>query len=147
MKVKAERLTRPSCLSISSFILHPSAFYPSAFILCSPAVGAKKLLHQLAALFFQHAGSDFNSMIQEIRVANAKPRFDRAGSFIDRAINQPLHSRLNQSAGAHRAGFDRGINNSVCQPVVAELLRGFAQRDDFRVSSRIPIGARSVSGN
>ncbi len=61
-------------------------------------------------------------MIQKIRIANAKPRLNRSGPFVARAIYQPLHSRLYQSARAHHAGFDGRINNRVGQSVVTNFL-------------------------
>ena len=74
-----------------------------------------------AALFFKHAGGNFNAMIQKIGIANSKVRFNRSGSFIARAINQSSYSRLNQRARAHHARFNRGINNRVRQPIVTRL--------------------------
>ena len=85
-------------------------------------------------------------MIQEIRVADAKPRLNRACPFVRRAINQSSHSGLYQSAGAHCAGLNRGIHNHIRQPVVPDLTGHLAQGNHFRMSSRIYVGARSIAG-
>ena len=71
------------------------------------AADAEKLLHDLATLRFQHAGGNFNAMIQKIRIANSKPRLNRSGPFVERAIHQPFHSRLDQCARTHDARLDR----------------------------------------
>ena len=84
--------------------------FPFAFLL-SPR--AKKLLNELAAFSFQHAGRYLDAMIQEIRVANTKAGLDRPGSLVARAENKPTHPRLNQSPGTHCAGLDRGIDHRV----------------------------------
>src|SRR5437773_2821935 len=82
--------------------------FPFAFLL-SPRT--KKLLNELAAFSFQHAGRYLDAMIQEIRVANTKAGLDRPGSLVARAENKPTHPRLNQGAGTHCAGLNRGIDN------------------------------------
>jgi hypothetical protein len=86
-------------------------------------------------------------MIQKIRIANFKSRFNRTRAFIRRAINQPGHSRLYQSAGAHYAGFDGRINYGACQSIVADSNRCLAKRNDLGMSGWILIRARSISGD
>src|SRR6185369_14316105 len=91
--------------------------------------------------------SHFNAMIQKICVANSEATLDRTGAFVSRAVNQSSDARLNQSARAHCARFDRRINVNARQPVVAELTGGLAQRDDFSVGSGIAVGASAVTAN
>src|SRR6476659_4081447 len=108
---------------------------PLRALFSSPA--AEKILHERAAFVFEHALSHFNAMIQEIRVADPEATLDRAGALVSCAVNESSDARLDQSAGAHRAGFDRRVNIDARQPVVAKLTGGFAQRDDFSVGSGI----------
>ena len=86
-------------------------------------------------------------MVQMIGVADVKVRIDCASSFIRRAVNQQRYARLNQSAGAHRARFDRRVNHRIRQSVVAEFPRGFAQCDNLSMGRRIAIHARAIPGN
>src|SRR5436190_3630031 len=116
--------------------------FPFAFLL-SPR--AKKLLNELAAFSFQHAGRYLDVMIQEIRVANTKAGLDRPASPVARAENKPPHPRLNQSPGTHCAGLDRGIDNRISEPVVINLARSFAQRDDLGVRGRVSPCTRTVA--
>ena len=118
---------------------------PLRALFSSPA--AEKILHERATFVFEHALSHFNAMIQKICVANPEATLDRTGAFVSRAVNQSSDARLNQSAGAHRARFDRRVNINARQPVVAELTGGFAQRDDFSVSSGIAVSAGAISGD
>ena len=106
---------------------------------------AEKILHERAAFLFQHALSHFDAMIQKLCVADPEATADRAGAFVCGAVNQTPDARLNQSAGAHRARLDRGVNINVRQPVVAELTGSFAKRDDFSVSGRIAVGSSAIS--
>src|SRR6185503_7402514 len=86
---------------LRSLITH----YSSLTTILSPR--AEKFLHQPAAFFFQHAGGNFNAMVQEVGVANSEVRFNRSGPFVARAIHQPFDSRLYQSARTHYARFNR----------------------------------------
>jgi hypothetical protein len=86
-------------------------------------------------------------MIQKIRVADPEATLYRARAFISRAVNQSSDARLDQSPGAHRAGFDRRVNVNARQPVVAERTGGLAQCDDFSVGSGIAVGASAVTAN
>ena len=134
-KIKVKR-QKENCLV--RFFLFPFSFLllPSCF---------EELLHQLAALYFQNSLHDFNAMIQVVGITDMKARFDRACFFIRRAINQQLDARLNQRSGAHCARFNGRVNRRICQPVVAEPPRGFAQRHDLCVSGRIAISASAIA--
>jgi hypothetical protein len=134
----------------SSFILHPSSFilHPSSFIL-HPMVltpQSKKLLHQFSAFVFQHSSRHFNPMIQKLSIANPEARFDCAGPFIRRSVNQSFYSCLNQRSRAHRAGLNRGVDDCSRQPIVAYTLRRLPQGNNLRVRRRIQIGTGSVAG-
>ena len=118
---------------------------PLRALFSSPA--AEKNLHERAAFVFEHALSQFNAMIQKLRVADPEATVDRARAFVSCAVNQPPDARLDQSAGAHRARFDRRVNIDAHQPVVAELTGGLAQRDDFSVGSGIAVGASAVTAD
>ena len=118
---------------------------PLRALFSSPA--AKKILHERAAFLFQHALPHFDAMIQKICVADPEATMDGAGAFVRGTVNQTPDARLDQSACAHRAGFDRRVNINARQPVVAELTGGFAQRDDFSVSSGIAVSAGAISGD
>jgi hypothetical protein len=86
-------------------------------------------------------------MIQKVRIANSKSRLDRARAIIARAKDKPPHPSLNQSAGAHGARLDRGIDDRVRQAVVVNLSRGFTESDDLGMRSRIAIFASAVPGD
>jgi hypothetical protein len=47
--------------------------------------------------------------------------------------------------GAHRARFDRHIDNAARQPVIAERTTGVAERGDFRVCGRVDSGNRRIA--
>src|SRR5690242_20747463 len=88
---------------------------PLRALFSSPA--AEKILHQRAALVFQHAFSHIDAMIQKVRVADLEATMDRAGAFVSRAVNQPAYPRLNQRARAHRTRLDRRVDRNAPQSV------------------------------
>src|SRR5690349_8146116 len=118
---------------------------PLRALFSSPAT--EKILHERATFVFEHALSQFDTMIQKLRVADPEATVNRARAFVSRAVNQPPDARLDQSAGTHRARFDRRVNMDACQPVVAELMGSLAQSDDFSVGSGIAIRASAVAAN
>src|SRR6266540_2887252 len=121
----------------SSFTLHPLTLTSRP----------KKLLHDFSALFLKHTGCNINPVIQEIRIANSKLRFDGAGPLVARAIHQPFHARLYQRARTHYTRFNCRINHRVCEAVVINAARRLSERYDFRMCGRILIRLRSVSSN
>jgi hypothetical protein len=107
---------------------------------------AKKLLHELFAFFFKNARSDFYFMIQRTVIANAKNCFDRAESFIRRAVNKAFNPRVDERARAHSARFYRRIKARFSQTIVANFPRRLAQNQNFGVRRRVRFGYRAVSG-
>jgi hypothetical protein len=107
----------------------------------------KEILHDLSAFSFEHSGGDFNSMIQEVRIADSESGFHCTGSFITRAVDKSSYSRLYQRTGAHHARLNGGINNRVNDAIVANPASCFTQGHDFRVCCWILIRAGSVAGN
>src|ERR1051325_5141926 len=122
-------------------------FETGALIHYATSPRLEKLLHQRAAFRLQHARANLNTMIQEIRVTDAKPARHRARSFIRCAVNQPPDTRLYQCACAHRARLDRRVNVDSGEPVVTELSGSLTKRDDFGVGGGIAVSTRAVSGN
>jgi len=118
---------------------------PLRALFSSPA--AEKILHERATFVFEHALSHFNAMIQKIRVADPEATLDRARALVSGAVNESANARLDQSAGAHRARFDRRVNIDAREPVVGELTGGLAQGDDFSVGSGIAVGASAVTAD
>src|SRR6266508_2244095 len=119
----------------------------SSFDIRLRASRPKKLLHDFSALFLKHTGCNLNPVIQEIRIANSKARFDGAGPLVARAIHQPFHARLYQRACTHHTRFNCRINRRVCEAVVINAARCLSERQDFRMGGRILIRPRSVSSN
>jgi hypothetical protein len=132
-------LLPPRRNSYSSFRLHPSSLpFPPR---------AKKVLHHFAAFLLKHAGGNFDSMIQEFRIADPKSRFHRTGALIGGAVDEPRDSRLYQCPGAHHTRFDGGINHRIRESIIGDLMRCFTQRNDLCMCGWILIRARSVSGD
>src|SRR3954447_18858930 len=117
------------------YVVEPFSFTPAR---------AKEFLNQVATFFFEHAGRNLNSVIQKICITNTEAGLDRSRFLISSTVNQPPHSCLDQSARAHRTRFDRRIDNRVSQPVVVNLLRSLAQRDDFCMGRWVSPGPRAV---
>ncbi len=100
----------------------------------------KKVLHQLARFIGENAGCDFDAVIQSFVIAKPKERFDGAKAFIRGAVNEPLDAGVDQSTGAHNAGFDGCIQGRAGQSIIADLCRRLPQNQDFSMSCRIAIG-------
>jgi hypothetical protein len=127
-----------------SATLHPSSLIRHPLTLPSRA---KKLLHDFSALALKYAGCNLNPVIQKIRIANSKARFNCAGPFVARAIHQPFHARLYQGTRTHHTGFNCRINHRASEAVVVSAARRISERYNFRMCRRILIRSRSVSGN
>jgi hypothetical protein len=84
-------------------------------------------------------------MIQKICVADPEATVNRSGALVWCAVNQTPDARLYQSARAHRARLDRGVNIHASKPVVANLPSSFAQRDDFSMSGWVAVSAGAIS--
>src|SRR5215471_13834723 len=71
---------------------------------------------------------------------------DRARTLVPGTVNQQRNSRLDQSAGAHSAWLNRGINCRVSQPVVANLSGRLPDGEDLSMGGRITVGAGAIAG-
>ena len=61
-----------------------------------------------------------------------------------RAVHQALQTCVHQSSGAHGARLNCNKQLAVSQAMVTEVCTGFAQGDDFGVSSGIVVGDIAV---
>src|SRR5205085_5924742 len=96
---------------------------------------------------FEHARRQPHPVVQRTRVADAEDRLDRARLLVARAVDEARDPGLDERAGAHRARLDRRVNDRARQAVVAYLVRGLAQGEDFGVRRRVAVGARAVAGH
>ena len=86
-------------------------------------------------------------MIEKLRRANPKMRFNCAGLWVFCPVNKPRDASVNQSAGAHGARFDGRINSRASESIIAELRGGFSQSDDLSVSGRVACGNHGVASS
>jgi len=70
----------------------------------------------------------------------------RAGLRIGRAVHETRDACVHESAAAHQARFDGGVDAGALQAVVARLARGGAQRQDLGVRGGIVKRDRRVVG-
>jgi len=61
------------------------------------------------------------------------------------AVNQPRDARLHKRARAHGARLDGHVEGRADQAMIAGLLCGLAQGDDFSVSGGITVGDGAIT--
>jgi hypothetical protein len=70
----------------------------------------------------------------------------RGAAFrIIRAVNETSNSGLDHGSSAHNAGLEGNVESGAVKPVVADLLSGVAQGDDFRMRSRVLVTDRAIA--
>jgi CHAD domain-containing protein len=84
-------------------------------------------------------------MVQAAVAHDVPQRTDRARLLVPRAEDKVGHARLDDGAGAHRAGFKRDVDGAVLEPPFAAGSGGLAQGDDLGVPGRVGITLASVA--
>src|SRR5690242_17529799 len=74
-------------------------------------------LQDFRALCFQHSRRDLRAMIQTRIIGDLEMRAHRPRLGIGTAVKQPSDTRLNNRAGAHRAGLDGDVKIAFAQAV------------------------------
>jgi hypothetical protein len=114
--------------------LHPGQVWDLLF----PSSFAPKEFAQYGrALIGEHSWDYFRLMVQPGMVQNVQDGTPCSCLGVRRAEHQALQSRLHDGACAHRAGLNCSIQVATLHPVVTQLLRGPAQRQNLRVRGRV----------
>src|SRR5256714_5151130 len=106
----------------------------------------EELLHERAALAFEHARRQPHPVVQRTRIADAEDRLDRARFLVPRTVDEPPDSRLHERARAHRARLNRRVDDSARQTVVACAAGGLTQGEAFGVRRRVAVSSGAVAG-
>src|SRR5215510_7843635 len=120
--VRVQRFSRPpdsatlAPLRIKAhlfLITYPGKLSSEVFFIAGAGRGLapppEESLHQSTAFFGAHSRSNFHLVIQRTVRANLKDSVDSARPQIGGAVNQALHSCVDQRPGAHRAGFNSNV--------------------------------------
>jgi hypothetical protein len=94
---------------------------------------AEKFLQHFRAAACQHAFPNLHNMVQLGMIQDRNHRMHGTRLGIIRAIDQALHTGVDQRASAHGAGFNRGKQFALRQTMVADCATGLAQRNHFSV--------------
>ncbi len=103
-------------------------------------------MQQGSGLLGQHAGCNFDLMIQFVARQKLKTGAEGATFGIIGAVDESWDTRLDDCAGAHRARLERDIKSGVGKAIVAENSRGFAQHNDFGMRSGIIVANGAIAG-
>ena len=68
----------------------------------------------------------------------------RTSLGIGSTVDQPRDTRMDDRAGAHGAGFQRHVQRTAGQAVVAQMQSGSAERANFGMSGRIVAAYRRI---
>ena len=84
-------------------------------------------------------------MIQPRAGQYLEARSKRSALWIIGSIHQPSHTCLNHRPGAHRAWFQRNVEDRIRHPVISQHARPLAQHYYFRMCRRVAVANRPVS--
>ena len=108
------------------------------------AAGPEELAQQCPALVGQHAGADLRPVVQARLGKQIEHRSSRAALRVGRAVDDAVQPRVQDGAGAHGTGLQRGDQRAAIQSVVAQGLRRRAQGEHFGVGRRVVGADRGV---
>jgi hypothetical protein len=94
----------------------------------------------------ENAGKDFHVVIEIGIGENLETRTDCAAFGIVGAIDEARDAGLDDGAGAHGAGFYRGVECCAGHAKVAEEASRFANYDDFGVRGWVAVMNCSIAG-
>jgi hypothetical protein len=102
-------------------------------------------LEEGGRVFGEDAGSYFDLVIQLGAGEELEAGTERAALGVVGGVDEARNARLNDSTGAHGAGFESHVQNGAGEAVVAEEARGFPKDDDFRVSGGIIVANGAIA--
>jgi hypothetical protein len=91
------------------------------------ALTGEEILEELGAIGGEGAFEDFEAMVEELVIGELEFAAYAAEAQVARAENESADAGMDQGAGAHDAGFERGIERGAFQTIVANLRRCLAQ--------------------
>src|SRR5215469_3062273 len=103
-------------------------------ILASRSKEAPEQLHTLGA---EHAFNNLDPMIQQVRIRHLELAPHSAEPEVPRAEHNLRYPRCHQRSRAHDARLQRAVQCRTLQPVIADLLRSLANRQDLSVGGWI----------
>ena len=101
------------------------------------AAGFEEGLEDGGAVVCQHAGSDFETVVEAAVADDVVKTPAGAGLRVGAAVDKPVEPGQDQRAGAHRAGFERDVDRAAVQSPQAQGRRGLGQGDDLGVGGRV----------
>ncbi len=110
------------------------------------AAGGEEGLKDRSAVCGQNARNDFHLVIESGVRENFETRTDGAALGVVCAIDDARNAGLDDSAGAHAAGFNRDVERCAGHAVVAEETRCFTNHDDLGVGGRVTVANGAVAG-
>src|SRR5690606_25547171 len=118
----------------------------AALAQCASAPDREEPAQQLGRIVAEKPALDDDAVIQPLAAYDVEHRSAGAGLRIRRRIHGPRDPRVHERAGAHRARPERYVERRARQAIVADPLSGRAQREHLRVSARVVLADRRVTG-
>lgn len=97
------------------------------------ATHSKKIGEKLAAFLAEDAADQLEAVIEFWVVHHVEDGATGTGFGIGCAEDESCDSGVEDGAGAHGAGFERGVQGAAKEAVVGEGVAGFAESDDLGV--------------
>jgi hypothetical protein len=110
------------------------------------AAGGEEGLKDESAVGGENAWNNFHLVIESGVSEKFETRTDGPAFGVVCAVDQARDARLDDSARAHAAWFNRDVERCARHAVVAEGARCFANYDDLCVGRRVAVSDRAVAG-
>jgi hypothetical protein len=104
----------------------------------------KKVAEQLATLFRQEPGQDFDLVVELGVIHDGENRAAGSGFGVGSGVDQAADAGVEDGSGAHGAGFEGDVEGAVVEAVVFKSEAGLAEGYDFGVGGGVAVAEDAV---
>lgn len=108
--------------------------------------GREEGLEQGSGIGGENAGGYVNAVIEFGGSEYLETGTEGTAFRVVGSIYQARNAGLNDGASAHRAGLEGDVEGGIGEAIVAESVRGCANRDDFGVGGGIVVADGAIAG-
>ena len=127
---------KKSANTLCLLIIRTSIHHPAVLLL--QPFDPKEMPEHIAAFLLHQSGFHFRIVIESARLIHTHAAFDASAFWITGAVVNLSNTRLQDSAGTHRAWFQGNIQITAIKPPAVQLLARFLNGEDLCMRNRLP---------
>lgn len=104
----------------------------------------EKLLYDFSRFAGQHSSPHLHPVVEAGVIDDLQHGMNRPCFGVVGAVHQAADAGVNQRTGTHGAWLNRSEECAFAQPMITEVLSGFAQGDDFGVGGGVILGKVTI---